>query len=75
MHSATDGFLNHERYAMNISIMNTKNIIWLALLFSLPRCSNVEASELAVNEWFLEPSGLRVVNQPEVAGVIRESSN
>jgi len=75
MHSATDGFLNHERYAMNISIMNTKNIIWLALLFSLPRCSNAEASELAVNEWFLEPSGLRVVNQPEVAGVIRESSN
>ena len=55
--------------------MNTKSLSWLALLFCLPGFSNAEAAALDIVEWFPEPTGIRVVNQPEIAGVIRDAAN
>src|SRR5688572_19055954 len=55
--------------------MNIRGCIGFALLFSLLRSPNVEAAGLAAVDWFPEPSGLRVVNQSELVGVITNRAN
>ena len=55
--------------------MNTKSVLCLALLLSLPTFSTVEAAALDAIDWYPEPSGVRVVNQTKLEGVIRNAGN
>ena len=46
-----------------------------ASLTAVAMTLHANAGALVVVEWFPEPAGLRVVDQPEIAGVIRNDSN
>ncbi len=47
-----------------------KSFLLLILVVSCGLVLDVSAGKLDVVEWFPEPTGLRIVNQPEVAGII-----
>ena len=55
--------------------MITKSSFCFTLLFPLLGLPNAEAAALTAVEWFSEPSGLRVVDQSELAGVIKNDSS
>src|SRR4029079_8257483 len=55
--------------------MTTVPSFCFALLGFVATTFCAKAGALAVVDWFPEPAGLRVANQPEVAGVIRNDSN
>ena len=55
--------------------MTTITSLCFASLALVATTLQAHAGELVIVEWFPEPAGLRVVDQPEVAGVIRNDSN